>query len=79
VSGTRTEVQVLLLFGDQAELLIPERKFTPENPLRVPVSDITAATGLKRGDLPGRKFTAVVSESMEEGVVVAGYEVVRRS
>jgi hypothetical protein len=72
----RTEIQVLLLFGDQAELLIPDFKFTPDNPLRVPAADITAATGIEFGELPGRKFTAEVTETPEAGVVVTGYQVV---
>ena len=72
----RLEVQVLLLFGDQAELLIPAKKFTSENPLRVPAADIAAATGLETGQLPGRKFTAEVSESPEVGVVVSDYQVI---
>ncbi|WP_433330010.1 hypothetical protein [Spirillospora sp. CA-294931] len=53
----RVSVKVLLLFGDQAELVTPEH---PANaPLRVPAIQIARDADLPVNELPGRRFTAV--------------------
>lgn len=54
---SREQVTVLLLFGDDAELITPDRDHT--NPLRVPASVIAEDAGLPANELPGRDFTAV--------------------
>lgn len=59
-SEEHVHVRVLLLFGDQAEIVAdvpPQERAEPE---RYPVEEITAATGIPRGDLPGARLTAVV-------------------
>jgi hypothetical protein len=72
-TATRTAVTVLVVVGDQAELTTPTR--TAENPLRVPAADITADTGIPRGRLPGRRLTAVVTETIEDGMTARDYQV----
>ncbi|GAA2731045.1 hypothetical protein [Actinocorallia aurantiaca] len=76
-SPARVPVKVLMLVGDQAEILIPAFKFTVDNPLRVPVDGLLEATGLERSRLPGRRLTALVSETFEDGVQVAEYELIK--
>ncbi|MFS4093677.1 hypothetical protein [Streptomyces sp. AF1A] len=57
----RFTVRVLLLLGDQAELVAadvpPEQRAEPE---RYPAADIAAAVGVPVGDLPGMRLTAEV-------------------
>lgn len=60
MSDDRVKVRVLLLFGDQAEIVAdvpPEERAEPE---RYPVEEITAATGIPRGELAGVRLSAVV-------------------
>ncbi|ROO82608.1 hypothetical protein EDD29_0089 [Actinocorallia herbida] len=70
----RVPVTVLLNFGDQSELVIPDFKITDQNPIRVPAAEVAAAIGLATGELPGKHLTAEVTETPETGVVVTGYE-----
>ncbi|MFF9238406.1 hypothetical protein ACF1AY_15935 [Streptomyces sp. NPDC014776] len=57
----RVTVRVLLLFGDQAELVAddvpPGERAEPE---RYPAADIAAAIGAAVSDLPGMRLTAEV-------------------
>lgn len=53
----RVEVRVMLLFGDQAELITPGHG--AGDPLRMPAADIARDAGLPVGELPGRRFTAI--------------------
>lgn len=54
----RVPVRVLLLFGDQAEVVAdvpPEERAEPE---RYPAADIAAAVGAPASELPGMRLTA---------------------
>jgi hypothetical protein len=58
----RVTVRVLLLFGDQAEIVAdvpPEDRGEPE---RYPAAEIAAAVGVPVSDLPGVRLTADVGE-----------------
>ncbi|GAA3048261.1 hypothetical protein [Streptomyces glomeratus] len=58
----RVTVRVLLLFGDQAEIVAdvpPEERTEPE---RYPAADIAAAVGVPVSDLPGVRLTAEVGD-----------------
>ncbi|MFB7596907.1 hypothetical protein [Streptomyces sp. NPDC056160] len=58
----RVTVRVLLLFGDQAEVVAdvpPEERAEPE---RYPAADIAAATGVSVSDLPGVRLSAEVGD-----------------
>lgn len=58
----RITVQVLLLFGDQAEVVAdvpPEERAEPD---RYPAAEIAEAVGVPVADLPGKRLTAVVGE-----------------
>jgi hypothetical protein len=68
----RVDVRVLLVVGDKAELTTPTRSF--ENPLRVPVADIIADTGIPALSLPGKQLTAIVTETFEDGMTARAYE-----
>ncbi len=67
---SRQTVTVLLTFGDQAHLKIASRG---TEPLRVPAADITADTGIPPQDLPGKRLTALVSETSQDGMTVREY------
>jgi hypothetical protein len=67
----RVEVFVMVTFGEFAELVFGNR--TTENPLRVPAVDIIRDTGVPLGELPGQRFTAVVTEDPEHGQRVTAY------
>jgi len=56
----RVPVRVLLVFGDQAEIVTPDR--AADDPERVPVERITADTGLPAAELPGARLVAVVED-----------------
>lgn len=54
----RVTVRVLLLFGDQAEIVAdvpPEERAEPE---RYPAAEIAEAVGVPMGELAGRRLTA---------------------
>ncbi|MEU1275312.1 hypothetical protein [Streptomyces sp. NPDC005799] len=56
----RVNARVLLLFGDEAEVVAdaaPEDRAEPE---RYPAEEIAAAVGLEVKDLPGRRLSADV-------------------
>lgn len=58
----RVNVRVLLLFGDQAEIVAdvpPEERAAPE---RYPAADIAAAVGVDVAQLAGAQLTAEVGE-----------------
>ncbi|MEU2931106.1 hypothetical protein ABZ636_39905 [Streptomyces sp. NPDC007251] len=59
----RVTVRVLLLFGDQAEIVAadipPEERAEPE---RYPGTEIAAAVGVPVSDLPGTRMTADVGD-----------------
>jgi hypothetical protein len=60
---TTVTVQVLLLFGDQAEIVAadvpPEERAEPE---RYPAAEIAAAVGVPVSDLPGMRLAADVGD-----------------
>ncbi|GHA01344.1 hypothetical protein ACFOOM_12230 [Streptomyces echinoruber] len=60
---TTVTVQVLLLFGDQAEIVAadvpPEERAQPE---RYPAAEIAAAVGVPVSDLPGMRLVADVGD-----------------
>ncbi|WP_432169077.1 hypothetical protein [Streptomyces sp. 1222.5] len=58
----RVTVRVLILFGDQAEIVAdvpPEERAAPE---RYPAAEVAAATGIAVSDLPGARLTADVGD-----------------
>lgn len=62
MSPERVNVRVLLLFGDQAEIVadvLPEERAAPE---RYPAAEIAAAVGVPVNDLPGVQLSAEVGE-----------------
>ncbi|MFE0036818.1 hypothetical protein [Streptomyces sp. NPDC059015] len=54
----RVNVKVLLLVGDQAEIVADAPD--PAAPERYPATEIAEAVGLPTDELPGRQLTAVV-------------------
>ncbi|MBQ0825594.1 hypothetical protein [Streptomyces tagetis] len=56
----RVNVRVLLLYGDQAEVVADVPPEERAQPVRYPAADIAAETGLPVVDLPGKRLTAVV-------------------
>ncbi|MGX1223162.1 hypothetical protein [Streptomyces ambofaciens] len=59
----RLNVRVLLLVGDEAEIVTPHRGHT--DPERVPVDRLVKETGLAREDLAGARLVAVVGDDGE--------------
>lgn len=58
----RVNVKVLLLFGDQAEVVAdvpPEERAEPQ---RYPAADVAAAAGIPLDQLPGTRLTAEVGD-----------------
>lgn len=58
----RVRATVLLLFGDQAEIVAdapPEERGEPE---RYPAAEIAAAVGVPPEELPGKRLTADVGD-----------------
>jgi hypothetical protein len=56
--STRVAVRVLLLIGDQAEIVAdvpPEERAEPQ---RYPAAEIAGAVGIPAGELPGKRLTA---------------------
>lgn len=65
--GDRVSVRVLLVAGDQAELVTPEHdRYAP---LRVPAADIAADVEMPANELPGRQLTARVIRGPSGGAV----------
>jgi hypothetical protein len=69
----RVQVLVQAVIGSYAQVVIPSYRWTPQNPLLVPVSEITNGTGLPREALPGKTFLADVTETRREGTLVSAY------
>ncbi|MEV5707268.1 hypothetical protein [Actinoallomurus sp. NPDC052274] len=61
MADTRTDVRVLLLYGDQAEITTPGHG--ADNPLRVPAATISVDSGIPVEELRGKRLTAVVDEA----------------
>ncbi|MFJ1653498.1 hypothetical protein ACIOC2_19335 [Streptomyces sp. NPDC088337] len=62
MSQERVNVLVLLLFGDQAEVVAdapPEEQAAPE---RYPAAEVAAAVGVPVSDLPGLRLSAEVGD-----------------
>jgi len=68
----RVTVRCILMFGDQAELQIPDS----DEPARWPAAAIAADTGLDLAAIPGRRFRVDLSETPESGRVFEGFEVI---
>lgn len=64
---TIVRARCLLLFGEWAEVTIPERDYT--NPVRVPAVDLAEVTGLDVHALPGREFEVAFSGTPDEPVL----------
>ncbi|MEU5838791.1 hypothetical protein ABZ820_34720 [Streptomyces diacarni] len=60
MSAERVNVRVLLLFGDEAEIVADVRPEERAEPERYPAAEITEATGIPRAELAGARLTAVV-------------------
>nr|WP_234329553.1 MULTISPECIES: hypothetical protein [Streptomycetaceae] len=60
MSDERVRVRVLLLVGDEAEIVADVRPEERAEPQRYPVEEIAEAAGVPRGELPGVVLTAVV-------------------
>ncbi|CAL9302889.1 MULTISPECIES: hypothetical protein [Streptomyces] len=58
--GERLKASVLLLIGDEAEIVTPHRGHT--DPERVPVGRLVRETGIAREDLAGAELVAVVDD-----------------
>ncbi|MGP4085474.1 hypothetical protein [Streptomyces sp. KR55] len=58
----RVTVRVLLLFGDQAEVVADVPPAERGEPERYPAAEIAAAVGVPVSDLPGMRLTAVVGD-----------------
>ncbi|MCX4575629.1 hypothetical protein OHB41_21035 [Streptomyces sp. NBC_01571] len=56
----RVTVRVLLVFGDQAEIVADVPPEEREAPVRYPVAEIAEAVGLDRAQLPGARLTAEI-------------------
>ena len=59
----RMRARVLLVVGDQAEITTEGRGHS--EPERVPVARLVEETGLSRGQLAGKRLTAVVGDDGE--------------
>lgn len=58
----RVTVRVLLLFGDQAEIVADIPAEDRAEPERYPAAEIAATVGVPVSDLPGKRLTAEVSD-----------------
>lgn len=56
----RVTVRVLLLIGDQAEIVADVPPAERAGPDRYPAAEIAAAVGVPVSDLPGKRLTADV-------------------
>ncbi|MFG2515984.1 hypothetical protein [Streptomyces sp. NPDC048584] len=59
---SRVTVRVLLLLGDQAEIVADVPEAERSEPARYPAADVAAAAGVPVADLPGRRLTAEVGD-----------------
>lgn len=61
----RVEARVLLLFGDQAEIVTPHHPVA--DPLRVAAAELAEQLGIEVRELSGRRFTAaIVGDQLRE-------------
>ena len=58
----RVKVQVLLLFGDQAEIVADVPAEERDEPVRYPAAEIAEAVGVLVRELPGKRLTAEVGD-----------------
>jgi hypothetical protein len=58
----RVNVKVLLLFGDQAEIVADVPAEERAEPQRYPAADIAQAAGIPLGELAGARLTAEVGD-----------------
>ncbi|GAA3472666.1 hypothetical protein [Nonomuraea roseola] len=65
--SARVAARVLLLFGDQAEVLTPHHGAL--DPLRVPAASVAEQLGVEVAQLPGLQFLAVVDRDELREVV----------
>ncbi|MEV0186875.1 hypothetical protein AB0I54_48095 [Streptomyces sp. NPDC050625] len=56
----RVSVRVLLVFGDQAEIVADVSPEERGEPARYPAAEIAAAVGVDVRELPGMRLTAAV-------------------
>jgi hypothetical protein len=56
----RVNVRVLLLFGDQAEVVADVPPEERAEPVRYPAAEIASEAGVPVKELPGKQLTAVV-------------------
>ncbi|MEU1155757.1 hypothetical protein ABZ369_22450 [Streptomyces sp. NPDC005918] len=56
----RVNVKVLLLFGDQAEIVADVPAEERGEPVRYPAAEIAEAVGVEERELPGRRLSAEV-------------------
>lgn len=56
----RVSVRVLLLFGDQAEVVADVPEEERAEPVRYPAAEIAEAVGVEERELPGCRLTAEV-------------------
>ncbi|MEU6656827.1 hypothetical protein ABZ904_47900 [Streptomyces sp. NPDC046900] len=62
MTAERVRVLVLLLFGDQAEIVADVPPAVQAEPERYPATEIADAIGIQVHDLPGVRLTAEVGE-----------------
>lgn len=72
-AGGVVTVRCLLVFGDQAELVLEGAG--SGDPARCPAAAIAADTGLEAGDLPGRRFRVRAAER-EGRVAFSGFRLI---
>jgi hypothetical protein len=58
----RVKVKVLLLFGDEAEIVADAPPEERAEPARYPAADIAAAVGVPASELPGTRLTAELGD-----------------
>ncbi|WP_330349597.1 hypothetical protein [Streptomyces sp. NBC_00582] len=58
----RVHVKVLLLFGDQAEIVADVPAEERAEPQRYPAADVAAAAGIPLDELAGARLTAEVGD-----------------
>lgn len=73
-AGYEVVVAVRLTHGDDALVELPGQ----EEPVRWPTGLITAATGLRPEELPGKRLAVTVRETPEDGRTLSGFRVIGR-
>jgi hypothetical protein len=62
MSHDRVPVRVLLLLGEEAEIVADAPPSERSEPARYPAAEIAAAVGVPVSDLPGKRLTADVDD-----------------